>query len=147
MSYLGLSLIALAVIAVVAVAAVAFEPANPFAPWLRLAERYGSGARPAQVSHTDEPLLFGGPRGTLRPLGDATLFDALVDEEGLWLVMKGARPEEGRSVLKIPGTHIRFAGQKGEQFRFDIFAEPPVRVGMYGQIGKDISERLNGATG
>lgn len=141
MSYLGPALAVLAILAVVAVAAVAFEPANPFALWLKLAEHYGSDRRPAQLTHPNELVLFASMRGGFKSLGEATSFDVAIDDDGLWIVMKGSRPEGCPTVLKIPGTHIRFREQRGEQYHFDVFARPPAKMALSGDLGKEIMQR------
>lgn len=141
MSYLGPALAVLSILAVVAVAAIAFEPANPFALWLKLAEHYGSDRRPAQLSHPNELVLFAGLRGGFKSMGEATTFDAAIDDDGLWIVMKGNRPEGCPTVLKIPGTHIRFREQRGEQYRFDVFGRPPARMALFGEFGDAVMRR------
>ena len=141
MEYLGPAIVVLGILAAVAVAAIVFEPPNPFALWIRLAEHYGTDRRPAQLTHPNEMILFAGARGSFKSLGEATTCDAAIDDDGLWLVMKGNRPDGSPGVLKIPGTHIRFGDQRGEQYRFDVFARPPVKMALYGELGNAIMQR------
>jgi hypothetical protein len=107
MEYLTEAFIAIAIIAVVAVAAVSFEPANPLAPWLRLADRYGTDRRPSQRTFTDVGVLFGSTRGALRPLTDFAKLDVELDDFGLWLIYKGPLPDDCAAGIKVPGTPCR----------------------------------------
>jgi hypothetical protein len=119
MEYLTEAFIAIAIIAVVAVAAVSFEPANPLAPWLRLADRYGTDRRPSQRTFTDVGVLFGSTRGALRPLTDFAKLDVELE-------------------------HVRFVKQKGDRYLFDLFAEPPVRIAVQGEPGAMIQQKCQG---
>lgn len=141
MEYLSETLIVAAILIVVAVAVVSFEPANPFASWLKLAERYGTERRPSQIQHAGQKVLFGGQRGRLRTLNEFVTFDMTIDEFGLWIVLNGVDPEQAVTGLKIPGTHVRPAGQHGKNFLFDLYAEPPVRIAVSGQLGSELAER------
>jgi len=141
MEYLTEAFIAIVVIAVVAIAAVSFEPANPLAPWLKLVERYATGRRPSQRTFTDVSVLFGSPRRAPRPLTDFGHFDVALDDFGLWFVYKGPLPDDCPAGIKIPGTHVRFVQQKGDQYLFDLFAEPPVRIAVPGEAGAAIQQK------
>ena len=141
MEYLTEAFIAIAIIAVVAVAAVSFEPANPLAPWLKLADRYGTDRRPSQRTFTDVSVLFGSARRAPRPVTDFGHFDIALDDFGLWLIYKGPLPDDCPAGIKIPGTHVRFVQQKGGQYQFDLFAEPPVRIAVSGEAGVTIQQK------
>ena len=141
MAYLTQAFIAIAVIAVVAIAAVSFEPANPLAPWLKLVERYATDRRPSQLTFTDVSVLFGSSRRGLKPLTDFGHFDIALDDFGLWLIYKGPLPDDCPAGIKIPGTHVRFVQQKGDQYQFDLFAEPPVRIAVPGEAGVTIQQK------
>ena len=144
MEYLTEAFIAIAIIAVVAIAAVSFEPANPLAPWFKLTDRYGTDRRPSQRTFTDVAVLFGATRGALRPLTDFGKFDVELDDFGLWLIHKGPLPDDCAAGIKVPGTHVRFVKQKGDQYLFDLFAEPPVRIAMQGEPGAMIQQKCQG---
>ena len=144
MAYLTEAFIAIAIIAVVAIAAVSFEPANPLASWFKLAERYGTERRPSQRAFTDVGVLFGSTRGALRPLTDFGKFDVELDDFGLWLIYKGPLPDDCAAGIKVPGTHVRFVKQKGDQYLFDLFAEPPVRIAVQGDPGVMIQQKCQG---
>lgn len=141
MEHLDSIFIVFAILLVVLIAAMSFEPANPFGPWLELARRYGTDRLPSQFVFADEHILFGGARGPLKGLAQYAAFDAMLDDDGLWLRFKGAVPEDCPSTLRVPGTHVRFLQQKGEQYRFELFAEPPVKMAVYGEFGKGIKRR------
>ena len=141
MEYLGSALIALAVMLVVVVAAFSFEQANPLDPWLRLVQSYGTQRTPTQVSFVDQDVRFGGKRGGFRNLSIAAKFDATIDDFGFWLTYKGPLPEGCADTVKVPGTHIRPAAQKGGQYAFELYADPPVRVGLHGELGAALMER------
>jgi hypothetical protein len=132
MEYLTEAFIAIAIIAVVAIAAVSFEPSNPLAPWLKLADRYGTDRRPSQRAFTDIGVLFFGK------------FDVELDDFGLWLIYKGPLPDDCAAGIKVPGTHVKFVKQKGDQYLFDLFAEPPVRIAMQGEPGAMIQQKCQG---
>ena len=133
---MGSILIVFAILIAVAVAAVAFEPANPLQQWAKLTEQYGTHDQPSNVQFTGQQITFGGQRGGLKPLNNFVSFDATVDEFGLWLVLKGAENPEITPAVRIPGTHVRPAGQRGRTMRFDLFAEPPVRIGTDGELAQ-----------
>lgn len=141
MENLGPAFIALAVLLVVVIAAFSFEPSNPLEPWLRLIQSYATQRAPSQVSYTDEDIRFGGKSGSLKSLSIAAKFDATLDDFGFWLTYKGPLPDEVPDTVKVPGTHIRFLAQKGDQFLFDLFADPPLKVGVRGELGSALMER------
>jgi len=141
MEYLGSAFIALAILLVVVIAAFSFEQTNPLDSWLRLAQSYATPRAPSQVSYTHQDILFGAKSGSLRSLAIAAKFDATIDDFGFWIIYKGPLPDEVPDTVKIPGTHIRFVGQKGNQFIFDLFAEPPVKVGLHGELGSLLMDR------
>lgn len=141
MEYLGTALIALAVLLIVVIAAFSFQPANPLEPWLRLVQSYATNRQPSQIGFADQQVLFGGTRGGLKTLSIAAKFDATIDDFGLWLTYKGGLPEDCPDTVKIPGTHVRFVAEKGDQFMFDLFAEPPVRIGLRADLGKTLRQR------
>lgn len=142
MDFLGPAFVVFAILIVVAIAAVSFEPANPFEKWLQLAERYATERRPSQVEFADQRILFGGKRGRLKPLTPFVTIDATVDDFGLWLVCKGVEAENFDPALKIPGTHVRAAGEHGNRYLFDLYAEPPVRIAVQGDLGRVLSSRV-----
>ena len=138
---MGSAFIALAVVLVVAIAAFSFEPANPLEPWLRLVTSYGTPRQPSQVAFTDQEVQFGGKRGGLKNLAIAAKFDATVDEFGFWLTYKGPLPEDCTDTLKIPGTHVRYVARVGRQQVFELFASPPVTIGLSGELSDVLMQR------
>ena len=145
MEHMGSALVALAVILVVAIAAFSFEPANPLEPWLRLVQSYATQRQPSQVSFVDQDVRFGGKRGGLKTLSIAAKFDATIDDFGFWLTYKGPLPEDCAETVKIPGTHIRLVTQSGDQFAFELYADPPVTVGVRGELGDRLTQRCQPA--
>ena len=143
MSFFGPAFVVFAILIVVAIAAVAFEPANPFERWLRLAERYATERRPSEVQFPGQRILFGGKRGRLKPLTPFVTIDATVDDFGLWLVCKGVEAEQFDPAVKIPGTHVRAAGKHGKHYVFELYAEPPVRIGVQGALGEELANRVS----
>lgn len=137
--------IAIAVIAVVAIAAVSYEPAKPFGPWLKLAERYATDKRPSQIIFSDQKIHFSARRGAFKMLSDFARFDATIDDFGLWLIYKGGEPQQLPRTLKIPGTHVRSLGQKSGQHVFELYAEPPLKIAVAGEFGEVLSERCQPA--
>lgn len=143
MDFLGPALVVFAILIVVAIAAVSFEPANPLQQWLRLAERYATERRPSQVEFADQRILFGGKRGSLKPLTPFVTIDATVDDFGLWLVCKGVEADQFDPAVKIPGTHVRAAGNHGKHYVFELYAEPPVRIAVQGALGQELASRAS----
>lgn len=141
MENLDLIFVVFAILFIVTVAALAFEPAKPFAGWLRLAERYATERRPSEIQHTGQQILFGGQKGQLKPINEFVTFDATIDDFGLWLICKGADPEQFAPALKVPGTHIRASGKNGRRHVFDLYAEPVVRIAVGGALGDQLAER------
>jgi hypothetical protein len=141
MDYMGSTLIVFAILIAVAVAAVVFEPSNPLQRWVKLTEQYGTHDQPSQVQFTGQQISFGGQRGGLKPLNKFVSFDATIDEFGLWLVLKGAENPDITPAVRVPGTHVRPVGQRGRTMRFDLFAEPPVRIGVTGDLAKHLGEK------
>lgn len=141
MEFMSEAFVVLAILLVVGVAAFSFEPANPLESWLRLAQSYGTGRQPSQVSFPGQDVLFGAKRGGLKKLSIAAEFDATVDDFGFWLTYKGPLPEDATETIKIPGTHVRFVLQNGDQYVFELFAEPPVTVAVKGELGATLMER------
>ena len=64
-----------------------------------------------------------------------------LDDFGLWFVYKGPLPDDCPAGIKIPGTHVRFVGEKGIDYVFDLYAEPPVRMAVRGEFGQVLAER------
>ena len=141
MEYLNETLIVLAVLVAVAIAAVKFEPADPFEVWNRLAERYAASDRPSSIQYAGQQILFGGPRGFLKPLSPEASFDVAIDEFGLWLAARGLDAQGAPLVLKIPGTHVRAAGRRGRGQLFELYAEPPVRIAVTGELAAQLLQK------
>jgi hypothetical protein len=141
MDFLAPTLIVFAVLLVVAIAALSFEPADPFAIWIKLAERYATDRRPSSVQFTGQRIRFGSPRGKPKHLNSFVTFDTTIDDFGLWIVCNGVDEQQFPAALKIPGTHVRFAGEKGSEYAFDLYAEPPVRISVHGELGQVLAER------
>ncbi len=141
MDFIGPTLIVFAVLIVVAIAALSFEPADPFAAWIKLAESYGTARRPSAIQHTGQRIRFGGQRGKLKHLNDFVTFDTTIDDFGVWIICNGIDEEQFPAALKIPGTHVRFAGAQRNEYLFDLYAEPPVRISAHGEFGQALEER------
>lgn len=145
MEHMGSALIALAILLVVAIAAFSFEPSNPLEPWFRLVQTYAAQRQPSQVSFVDQDVRFGGKRGGLKSLSIAAKFDATIDDFGFWLTYKGPLPEDCAETIKIPGTHVRFVTQSKDLHAFELFAQPPVTIGVRGELGEQLMQRCQPA--
>jgi hypothetical protein len=141
MEYLGPTFIVFAILLVVTIAAFSFEPANPLEAWFKLAERYQTGRRPSAVEFTDQSLLFGVKR--VRRLNDFARFDVTIDDFGLWIIYRNNDQDDVPGALKIPGTHVRFRGRHGQRYLFELYAEPPVRMAVRGNLGATLSQRCS----
>ena len=141
MDFLAQTLIVFAILITVVIAALSFEPADPFAAWVKLAERYGTDRRPSAIQFAGQRLRFGGQRARPKPLNSFVTFDATIDDFGLWIICKGIDEEQFPAALKIPGTHVRFLVEKGNEYLFDLYAEPPVRISVRGDLGRALAER------
>ena len=142
MDYLGPAFIVFGILLVVMIAALSFEPANPLDAWFRLAERYQTSRRPSETQFADQALLFGLKR--VKRLNDFARFDATIDDFGLWIVYRNNDQDEVPSALKIPGTHVRFVGEQGRKYLFDLYAEPPIRMAASGEFGETLRQRCQG---
>lgn len=146
MEYMGSAFIALAILLVVLIAAFSFQPANPLEPWLRLVKSYAAGGRAPKVTFPDQQVHFGAKRRGLKSLAIAAKFDATIDDFGFWLTYKGPLPENCPATVKIPGTHIRYLSSAGQQQVFEVFASPPVTVGVRGELGDELKQRCRSAS-
>jgi hypothetical protein len=126
------------ILVAVAVAAVAFEPADPLENWKRLTERYGTSSWPGNPQFTMQQIHFGGPRGALKPLNPSATFDVEIDEFGLSLAGRGIGSEDSRDIVRVPGTHVRPAGKRKQGYVFKLYAEPPVRILVSGELGSEL---------
>ncbi len=142
MEYLSETIVVLMILVVVAVAAVSFEPADPLENWKRLIERYGTNGWPGNPQYTMQQIHFGGPRGGLKPLGPSATFDVEIDEFGLCLAARGIETEEGPDIVRIPGTHVRPAGKRKQGLVFKLYAEPPVRILVGGDLGSELLRKI-----
>ena len=142
MEFFGPGFVVILVLIAVAIAAISFEPANPMEKWFKLTERYGTRERPSQAQYTDQHILFGGQRGGLRPLQPGVTFEATIDEHGLWLVCPAMVNPQTKPAIRVPGTHIRPAGRRGKQYRFELYAEPPVRIAVEGELGAELQQKM-----
>ena len=142
MDYLGPTFIVFAVLLVVMIAAISFQPANPLDAWFRLAERYQTPRRPSETQFSNQALMFGLKR--VKRLNDFARFDATIDEFGLWIIYSNNPQDEVPSALKIPGTHVRFVGEHGRKYLFDLYAEPPIRMAASGEFGATLRQRCQG---
>ena len=145
MEFMSEAFVVLAILLVVGIAAFSFEPTNPLEPWLRLVQSYGTERQPSQVTFADQEVLFGAKRKGLKKLSIAAAFDATVDDFGFWLTYQGPLPEDATETIKIPGTHVRFMLQNGNQYVFELFAQPPVTVAVKGELGAVLMERCQPA--
>ena len=142
MDYLGPTFIVFAILLVVTIAAMSFEPSNPLDAWLKLAQRYQTPRRPSERQFTKQVLSFGQKR--VSRLNDFARFDATMDDFGLWIIYGNNPQEEVPSALKIPGTHVRFVGKRGNNYIFELFAEPPIRMAASGEFGETLRQRCQG---
>ena len=142
MDYLGPTFIVVAILLVVTIAALSFEPGNPLDAWLKLAQRYQTPRRPSERQFTNQVLLFGQKRANR--LNDFARFDATIDDFGLWIIYGNNPQEEIPSAIKIPGTHVRFIGEHGRKYLFDLYAEPPIRMSASGEFGEALKQRCQG---
>lgn len=139
MEFLGQTLIVFAILLVVTIAAVSFDPANPLETWFKLAERYQTGRRPSAIEFSDQSLLFGARR--VKRLNDFARFDVTMDDFGLWIIYRNNDQEGVPDTLKIPGTHVRFSGEHGQRYLFELYAEPPIRMAARGELGEALKQR------
>jgi hypothetical protein len=142
MDYLGPTFIVFAILLVVMIAALSFQPANPLDAWIKLAQRYQTPRRPSERQFTGQKLQFGAKR--VSSLNDFARFDTTIDDFGLWIVYSNNAQDEVPSVLKIPGTHVRFVGEHGRKYLFDLYAEPPIRMAASGDFGDTLRQRCQG---
>ena len=144
MEYMSETIVVVLILVVVAVAAVSFQPADPLDNWRRLVERYGTSSWPGNPQFTMQQIHFGGPRGALKPLSASAVFDVEIDEFGLCLAGRGIGSEDTPDIIRVPGTHVRPAGKRKQGFVFKLYAEPPVRILVGGELGSELMRRSEG---
>jgi hypothetical protein len=142
MEFMPQIFIVFAVLLVVVVAALTFEPGNPYEAWLKLAQRYATERRPTAIQFTDQHLMFGHKR--VKRLNDFARFDTAIDDFGLWIIYRNNDQEEVPDALKIPGTHVRFEAHHGQQYLFQLYADPPVRMTAKGEFGETLMNKVKG---
>ena len=142
MDYLAPTFVVFAVLLVVMIAALSFQPANPLDAWFKLAQRYQTPRRPSEKQFTNQTLLFGLKR--VQRLNDFARFDATIDDFGLWIVYSNNPEEEIPSAMKVPGTHVRYVGEHGRKYMFELYAEPPIRMAASGEFGETLRQRCQG---
>ena len=142
MEYMTQIFIVFGILLVVVVASLAYQPGNPLDAWMKLAERYQTGRRPSAIQFTDQLLMFGTKR--VKRLNDFARFDVTVDDFGLWIIYRNNDQEELPDALKIPGTHVRYEAHHGQQYLFQLYAEPPVRMAARGPVGEALMNKLQG---
>ena len=142
MEYMTQIFIVFGILLVVVVASLAYQPGNPLDAWMKLAERYQTGRRPSEIQFTDQLLMFGPKR--VKRLNDFARFDVTVDDFGLWIIYRNNDQEELPDALKIPGTHVRYEAHHGQQYLFQLYAEPPVRMAARGPVGEALMNKLQG---
>ena len=147
MEYLGETIIVFLILIAVAVATVMFEPADPLDHWRRLVERYATSDRPGGVQFEMQQIAFGGPRGALKPLGVSATFDVAIDDYGLWILARGIDTADTSRRIAIPGTHVRPAGKRKQGFVFKLYAEPPVRILVGGELGSELLRKSQAGQG
>ena len=142
MDLLGPTFIVFAILIIVAVAAVSFTPSAPYDVWLKLAERYQTQRRPSTIEFSNQVLMFGEKR--VKRVNDFARFDATIDDFGLWIIFRNNDQAEIPSALKIPGTHVRYEAHHGEQYLFQLYAEPTIRMTAKGEFGKTLMNKVQG---
>jgi hypothetical protein len=143
MEYITQIFIVFAILMVVVVASLRFEPGNPYDAWMKLAERYQTARRPSEIQFTDQRLMFGPKR--VKRLNDFARFDTAIDDFGLWIIYRNNDQDELPSALKIPGTHVRYEAHHGQQYLFQLFAEPTIRMAARGKFGETLMNQLQGS--
>lgn len=134
--------IVFAILLVVVVAAMSFDPGSPYDTWMKLVERYQTERRPSAIQFTNQRLMFGPKR--VKRLNDFARFDTAIDDFGLWIIYRNNDQEDLPSALKIPGTHVRYEAHHGQQYLFQIYAEPSIRMAARGEFGETLMNKLQG---
>jgi hypothetical protein len=142
MEFVGPTFIVFAILIIVAVAAVSYTPAAPYDAWLKLTQRYQTDRRPTVVQFTNQVLMFGEKR--VKRVNDFARFDTTIDDFGLWIVFRNNDQQEIPNALKIPGTHVRYEAHHGDQYLFQLYGEPPIRMTAKGEFGETLMKKVQG---
>ena len=142
MEYMTQIFIVFIVLLVVVIASMSYEPANALDAWFKLAERYQTGRRPSDIQFVNQELMFGAKR--VRRINDFARFDVTIDDFGLWIIYRNSGQDEIPDALKIPGTHVRYEAHHGQQYLFQLYAEPAIRMTAKGPLGEALMNRLQG---
>ena len=86
--------------------------------------------------------MFGHKR--VKRLNDFARFDTAIDDFGLWIIYRNNDQDEIPGALKIPGTHVRFEAHHGQQYLFQLYAEPPVCMTAKGEFGETLMNKVQG---
>ena len=67
-----------------------------------------------------------------------------IDDFGLWIIFRNNDQEEIPDALKVPGTHVRYEAHHGQQYLFQLYAEPAIRMTAKGDFGAALMNKLQG---
>ena len=135
MQFFSSPLFVLLLLAAVAIAAVSFQPQQISGAWREVADRYGSSAHPASITFRDEQVELGSH-------GLASINAALQDD-GFWLVLPAANPQQSEQRLLIPWDCIRFRKDGGEHQKFQIRGKRPIDFIVSASLGNALQRRAD----
>ncbi len=119
MDFIASPLGVMLILVMVAVAAFQFAPDGPSGKWAQMGEWFGTNVKPLDIAFTNEPIEVQG----------LALFDANLDDEGLWLQYSGPQPAKAPESMLIPWRCILVDGEKGGACRFQLADGRPLADG------------------
>lgn len=133
MDFIASPLGVLAILAIVAVAAFTFEPAKYVGVWREIAHRYETDRRPSRVTFANEEVAMG--------ITEFTHVDAALDDEGLWILYRGADPRKAPDCVLVPWDCIRFKEEQESRHNFQIRLKRPLEFFVSPALGTALQRR------
>ncbi len=133
MEFFSSPLFVLLILGVVAVAAVSFQPQQLTGAWKEIAQRYRSIERPASVTFREEQVELG--------VHGLASIDAALDDNGFWILLPAATPDQSGERLLIPWDCIRFRKDGGDRQKFQIRGNRPIDFFVSASLGNALQRR------
>jgi hypothetical protein len=133
MDFLATPLGVLVILGIVAVATFVYEPAKYVGVWREVAKRYETDRRPPSIAFSGEDIALG--------IYEFTRIDALLDDEGFWMVYRGPDPKKAPECVLIPWDCIRFKEDKENKYNFQIRLKNPLEFFVSPELGTALRRR------
>ena len=133
MDFLASPLGVIVILGIVAVAAFVYEPAKYVGVWREVAKRYETNRRPSSITFPGEEISLG-----IYELAHA---DAVLDDEGFWMMYNGPDPKKAPACVLIPWDCIRFKQVQDSRRNFQIRLKKPLEFYVSPGLGAALQRR------